>query len=209
MDRERIAQAMPVVRLEFEALKDNLREGRLPAATSALFGACLSWGEELGRIYAEDDRATLAGRDPLTRFFVARYRGMPEPADIAQVPAAARFLLAFTAFSYLDALMDELVLGDHLGFDEDGNWLVGKVVAGLVDGSRIKVDKGRGGWRFDLMAVYQDKSRALDTFLAERFDNDFDAFLWRYVADHDLMFDMDQAWRPLEGRGNDNAHPRA
>ena len=209
MDRDKIAHAMPVIRLEFEALKDSLREGRLAAATSALFGSCLNWGEELRRILAQEGRAALSARDPLTRFFVTRTRGASEPAEIGQIPAAVRFLMAFTAFPYLDALMDEMSIGDHLGVDEDGNWLVGRVVAGLCDGSRIKVDKGLGGWRFDLMAIYQAKSQALETFIGERFDNDFDAFLWRYVAEHDLAFDMDRAWRPLEERGNDHAHPRA
>ena len=208
MDRDKIAHAMPAIRQEFETLKQDLREGRMHSATSALFGSCLLWGEELRVIYSHEGREALSARDPLTRFFVTRYRGMPEPAEIDDAPAAARFLMAFTAFPYLDALMDELVIGDHMGFDENGNWLVSRVVAGVCDGARLKVDKGGKGWRFDLMAIYQAKSQAMDSFIGERFGGDFDAFLWRYIADHDLMFDMDRAWRPMVEGGSD-ADPRA
>ena len=45
--------------------------------------------------------------------------------------------------------------------------------------------------------VYVSKAQALEAFIAGEHGGDFGAFLWRYVADHDLMFDMDQAWRPL------------
>ena len=47
------------------------------------------------------------------------------------------------------------------------------------------------------MPVYASKAQALEAFIGAEYGGDFDAFLWRYVADHDLMFDMDQAWRPL------------
>ncbi|MBI2240686.1 MAG: hypothetical protein HYU59_07775 [Magnetospirillum gryphiswaldense] len=210
MDRERIALAMPMVRLEFEALKDALREGRFTAATSALFGSCLNWDQQLLRIIAQDDKAALSARDPLTRFFVTRTRGAPEEMDFSTLPAGSAFLMALTAFSVLDVLMDELSIGDHLGLDEEGNWQLATVLAGQSDGSRISVDsKGSGRCRFDLMVVYRNKAQALERFIAEEFDHDFDRFLWRYVADHDLDFDMDQAWRPRTGKGGENAHPCA
>lgn len=201
MDREKIALAMPTIRQEFEALKQALGEGRMQSAASALFGGCLSWGDELRSIYAHDDRQALSGRDPLTRFFVTRFRGQDGDVDIAGAGGGTFFLLAFAAFPYLDALMTEMSVGDHMGFDEDGNWLVSKIVAGTMEGSRLKVDKGRQGWRFDLMSVYQTKAQAMENFIDERFGGDFDAFLWRYVADHDLAFDMDRAWRPLVEKG--------
>ncbi|WP_291717087.1 hypothetical protein [Magnetospirillum sp. 64-120] len=209
MDRERIALAMPMVRLEFEALKDALREGRFTAATSALFGSCLNWDQQLRHFLAEDDKATLSARDPLTRFFVTRTRGAPEEMDFTALPVGSAFLMALSAFSVLDVLMDELSLGDHLGLDEEGNWQLATVLAGQNDGSRISVDKGSGRCRFDLMVVYRNKAQALERFIAEEFDDDFDRFLWRYVADHDLDFDMEQAWRPRIGKGGENAHPCA
>jgi len=210
MDRERIAHAMPMVRLEFEALKDEVREGRLNTAASALFGACLNWDQQLRRILAEDDKTSLSARDPLTRFFVTRLRGAPEATDFSASPAGVVFLMALSVFSYLDVLMDEMAIGDHLGLDEEGNWQVSTLLAGHPDGSQMKVDsRGSGRCRFDLMGVYRNKAQALEGFIAETYDNDFDRFLWRYVADHDLDFDMDQAWRPRIGKGGDDAHPCA
>ncbi|HSV29779.1 MAG TPA: hypothetical protein VLL76_09465, partial [Candidatus Omnitrophota bacterium] len=156
----------------------------------------IHFGEELKEIYADADRDRLAQRDPLTRFFVCRFRGMPKPADIAAAPPEAAFLMAFTAFPYLDALMDEMSVGDHVGFDEDGNWIVRRMIAG-EDGGMVKAAKGPVGWKFDLMPVYAAKASALADFIGVQYGGDFDAFLWRYVADHDLAFDLDQAWRPL------------
>lgn len=207
MDKDEIARAMPAIRSAFEGLKDAMREGRMHNATAQLFGACRAWGEELRGIYAGEDKEQLGRRDPLTRFFVTRLRGMPEPAGIADAPAEATFLMAFTAFPYLDALIEEMSIGEHAGFDEDGAWMVRRVVADLDDGTTIKAikgqtNKGLSGWQFDLMPVYLAKAQALDDFLAAEFAGDFDAFLWRYVADHDLMFDLDQAWRPLQGGGD-------
>lgn len=199
MEKDDIARTMPAIRSAFEGLKEALREGRMHVATAQLFGTCLAWGEELRGIYAGEDKARLARRDPLTRFFVTRLRGMPEPGDIAAAPGGAAFLMAFTAFPYLDALIEEMTIGEHAGFDEDGNWIVRRVVADLDDGTVIRAAKGQRGWQFDLMPVYQAKAQALDDFLAAEFAGDFDAFLWRYVADHDLVFDVEQAWRPLGG----------
>lgn len=196
MEKDEIAKAMPAIRSAFETLKEHLREGRMHLATQALFGTCVAWGEELQQVYAGEGREHLSRRDPLTRFFVTRLRGMPEPAQIADAPPEATFLMAFTAFPYLDALVEEMTIGEHVGFDEDGNWIVGRVVADEADG-QVKATKGPRGWAFDLMGVYQAKAAALDAFLAAEFAADFDAFLWRYIADHDLMFDIEQAWRPL------------
>ncbi|MGE5545380.1 MAG: hypothetical protein ACM33T_00665 [Solirubrobacterales bacterium] len=194
---EDIARSMPSIRAAFEGFKEMMRDGRMKAAEAALFGNARLWGEELKEIYAAEGREDLGRRDPLTRFFVCRYRGMPEPADLADAPPEAAFLIAFTAFPYLDALVDEMGVGEHVGFDEDGNWIVRRVLAGEDDGSLFKAAKAPMGWRFDLMPVYHAKAAALAAFIDNEFAGDFDAFLWRYVADHDLAFDLDQAWRPL------------
>lgn len=198
METNEVARGMPSVRTAFEGLKDNLREGRMAQAGGALFGSCVDWGEELRALYYGEDREALAERDPLTRFFVTRFRGMPVPADIADAPGHAAFLMAFTAFPYLDALVEELTIGEHAGFDEDGNWLVRRVLAGEDQGSTLRVQRAGMSWRFDLMPLYQAKAAALDAFVGQQYGGDFAAFLWSYVADHDLAFDMDQAWRPVK-----------
>lgn len=199
MDRDDIARSMPSVRSAFEAWKDNVRDGRMAQAGAALFGECLDWGDSLRAIYADDDRAALSARDPLTRFFVTRFRGMPTPADIAAAPGHAVFLMAFTAFPYLDALVDELSVGEFGAVTADGGFTVRRVLAGEDEGAGavLPVRKASLGWGFDLMPVYRAKAEALDMFIATRHGGDFDDFLWAYVADHDLMFAMDQAWRPL------------
>lgn len=210
MEKDQIAKAMPAIRSAFETFKEHLRQGRMNAATESLFGTCILWGENLRGIYAGEDKEHLDRRDPLTRFFVTRLRGMPSPAEIADAPPEAAFLMAFTAFPYLDALVEEMTIGEHVGFDEDGNWIVGRVVADEDDGTVIKAARAERGWRFDLMPVYQAKAAALDAFLAAEFDGDFDAFLWRYVADHDLVFDLDQAWQPIADQGGQgHAHTGA
>jgi hypothetical protein len=198
MDKEEIARTMPGIRQGFESLKDALREGRMNMACRQLFGGCITWGAELQQIYHRDGRVQLASRDPLTRFFVTRLRGMPEPAAIADAPPAAVFLMAFTAFPYLDALMDESSIGEHHGFDEAGNRVVRRVVSGEDDGTTLRATRDGAEWSFDLLPLYQAKAAAMDAFIAGDFQGDFDAFLWRYVADHDLAFDLDQAWRPLQ-----------
>lgn len=194
--QEEIARSMPAIRSAFDGVKTMLQDGRMNAAASSLCGNALLWGEELKDIYANDDRDHLARRDPLTRFFVCRFRGMPKPAEITGAPPEAAFLMAFNAFPYLDALVDEMTIGDHVGFDEDGFWLVKRLVAG-EDGGMVKVCRGPVGWKFDLMSVYSAKAAALADFIAAEYAGDFDAFLWRYVAEHDLAFDVDQAWRPI------------
>ncbi|CAA7625458.1 hypothetical protein [Magnetospirillum sp. UT-4] len=198
MDKDETARALSGIRTGFEGLKQALRDGRMNSAAARLFGAAAAWGEDLKDIYRAEGKAELAARDPLTRFFVTRLRGMPEPADILGAPPEAVFLMAFTAFPYLDALVDELSLGEHLGFDEDGAWVMKRLVAEMDEGGMLKAAADdKGGWRFDLMPVYAAKAAALEQFVAEEFHGDFDAFLWRYVADHDLAFDLDQAWRPI------------
>lgn len=194
---EEVVRSMPALRSAFESLKENLLEGRMNAAAATLFGNAVLWGEEIKDIYAGDGKDSLAERDPLTRFFVCRFRGMPTPADIADAPPEAAFLMAFGAFPYLDALLDEMSIGEHVGFDEDGNWLVRRVIAGEDDGTMVRAAKTATGWKFDLMPVYHAKAVALAAFIDNQFAGDFDAFLWRYVADHDLAFDVEQAWRPL------------
>lgn len=199
MDKDDIARAMPAVRSAFEAWKDLVREGRMAQAGAALFGECLLWGEQVRAIYLDDDREALSARDPLTRFFVTRFRGMPEPADIAGAPAHALFLMAFTAFPYLDALVEELSVGEFAAPLADGAFAVRRVLAGEDegDGAVLPVRKQALGWGFDLMPVYRAKAAALDRFIAGCHDGKFDDFLWAYVADHDLAFDLDQAWRPV------------
>lgn len=197
MEREEIARSMPSLRTAFEGLKAALAEGRMAQAGSLLFGQCLQWGEELGGIYRGEGREGLAARDPLTRFFVTRFRGMPEPADINGAPAHALFLMAFTAFPYLDALVEEMAIGEFDSGDADGNWHVRRVLAGADASDTLAARRSGPSWTFDLMPVYCAKSKALEEFLLARYGGDFDAFLWAYVADHDLVFDLDQAWRPL------------
>ena len=201
MEREKIAQAMPSIRLSFEALKQALHEGGPAAGARFLCGECVTWGDELRAIHAGCDRAGLESRDPLTRFFVTRYRGVEKAPTLTGLGAAELFLLAFGAFTYLDALMDETSIGEHAGTDACGRWQVGRVVAGDYDASVITVEKGPVGWMFDLMPIYRAKAQALDDFIASTYGGDFDAFLWRYVADHDLMFDMERAFRPWSNQG--------
>ncbi len=181
----------------FEALKSDIREGRMNQAAETLFGASLSWGETLQQLYRTGDREALEAHDPLTQFFVTRFRGMPTPAEIGNAPPGAVFLMAFTAFPYLDALLDELILGRAEGEDEHGNALFARILAGEDEGTSLAANQASGTWRFDLMPLYTAKVRALSDFIAEAYLGNFDDFLWRYVADHDLAFDLEQAWRPL------------
>jgi hypothetical protein len=199
MDRDELVRAMPSVRTAFEAWKDNVREGRMAQAGAALFGDCVEWGDQLRAIYRDEGREALNARDPLTRFFVTRFRGMPRPAEIGDAPGHAVFLMAFTAFPYLDALVEELTIGEFDSLGDDGTLLVRRVLAGEDEGSVLPARRASLGWGFDLMPVYRSKAAALEQFIAVQHGGDFDEFLWRYVADHDLMFEMDQAWCPLDG----------
>lgn len=203
MQGQEIARVMPSVRAAFEAWKDNIREGRMAQAGAALFGECLDWGEQVRAIYLDEGRDALAARDPLTRFFVTRFRGMPEPADISGAPGHALFLMAFTAFPYLDALVDELSVGEFRAASDDGVFTVRRVLAGEDEGddALLPVRKASLGWGFDLMPVYRSKAKALEQYIAAVHGGKFDDFLWAYVADHDLAFDLDQAWRPVTKRG--------
>lgn len=192
-----VTQAMPALRSAFDSLKRIVGEGRFDAAGASLFGDTLLWGEELREIFVGEGREALAERDPLTRFFVCRFRGSPDHADLTAATPATAFLWAFTAFPYLDSLLDSVSLGDHVGYDEDGHWMVRRLLEGEAEGSPLRAERGERGWRFDLMPLYQCKAAALDEFLEREFGGDFEAFLWRYVADHDLPFDADRAWRPV------------
>lgn len=193
-----LARAMPAIRTAFESLKEMLGEGRMQAASRQLHGRALQWGAELKTIYRADGRERLEQRDPLTRFFVLRLRGMPEPGDLTSAPDAAAFLMAFTSFSYLDALMDETSLGEHQGVDENGNILVGRVLAGDPDGNLTAASAG-AGWQFDLMPLYQAKAEALEGFITAEYAGSFSAFFERYLGEHDIAFDLERAWAPLAG----------
>lgn len=197
MEASEIARVKPAIQSAFELVKSMLQEGRIQVAAGSVFGAAVTWGEELKDIYAGEGRAELFARDPLTRFFVLRFRGLPEPADFADAPPADMFLIAFTVFPYLDPLMDACEVGDLAGFDEDGDYLVKVLVAGEDEHILMPVGRGGMGWRFDLMALYRTKSAALAGFIRDEFDGDFDAFFAHYLAEHDLDFELDRAWRPL------------
>lgn len=197
--QDEVARAMPAIRTAFEGLKDMLRDGRMQAACQSLFGVAVHWGDELKAIYRDEGRDELSFRDPLTRFFVLRYRGMQMPADLAGAPPEAAFLMAFTAFPYLDALVEETVVGEHAGFDEDGNYMVRRVLAGEPDGL-MRAGQGPRGWRFDLMPVYHAKGQALEDFVGRSYGGDFDLFFQSYLADIDIDFDLDRAWLPAGGR---------
>ncbi len=199
MERDEIARSMPSVRAAFEAWKDHVREGRMAQAGAALFGECLAWGDSVRDIYGGEGREALSTRDVLTRFFVTRFRGMPVPAEIGDAPGHAVFLMAFTAFPYLDALVEELTVGEFEAARPDGSFTVRRVLAGEDEGAGavLPVRKAALGWQFDLMPVYRAKAAALEGFIAGQHGGSFDDFLWAYVADHDLVFETDQAWRPL------------
>jgi len=200
MDRENPATAMPFVRAAFDRLKDLLRDGRMTQACAMMFGTCRSWGAELKDLYLHANEISLAEQDFLTQFFITRFRGMPQSAELFDAPPEAVFLMAYTAFPYLDALLEELTLGDHAGFDEDGNWLVRRLMAGELEHEHalLRAIHGENSWQFDLMPLFDSKSLAMQDFIQREFSGDFRAFLWRYVAEHDLPFDMTQAWLPVK-----------
>lgn len=193
------ADLQPVLREAFEQVKADFRDDRLPAVSGRLAGEAVAWGAGLLALYRREGRNELAGRDALTRFWVLRFRGMPTPADLTGAPAAAGFVMAFTAFPYLDAMMEMWSLGHHRGIDEQGRHRMAFLTDGLDQGRELLAERGpTGGWCFDLMPLYRDKALALEAFVGNRYGGDFDAFIRHYVAEHDLAFDMDQAWRPLE-----------
>jgi len=186
----------PAVAAAFDSLKADFRDARFPVIAGRLAGESLAWGERLLVLYREAGRAELAAADPLTRFWIIRYRGMPVAADLAGAPAGAGFVLAFTAFPYLDVMTEAWALGEVDEAGEDRMRLT-CLFDGQDDGSRIIAERKGGGWVFDLIELYQAKARTFESFLDAQFAGDFDAFVEHYVAEHDLAFDMEQAWRPL------------
>ena len=192
---------MPIgaVKAAFDSLKADFRDARFPVVAGRLAGESLVWGERLLALFRSADRAALAGMDSLARFWVLRYRGMPVPADLTGAPAGVGFVLAFTAFPYLDVMMEVWDLGEAAEGGEGDRLRFHCLFDGVDEGSIVTAERAGGGWRFDLMPLYRDKVRALDAFIASQFGGDFEVFVRHYVAEHDLDFDFDQAWRPLSG----------
>ncbi len=192
-----MAAQLAAIRSDFERLMGTLEEGGLARAAQSLTGFCLVWGEELKAIYALEEADKLADRDPLTRFFILRFRGMAEPPDFSDAPPQVPFLLALRAFPYLDVMDAQASLGDLAEPDEEGRARLHRLVAGEPDGEPVTVMPGNPGWMFDLMPVYVSKAEAMHAFISEQFQGDFDAFFNRYLADHDLAFDMTKARLPF------------
>ncbi len=187
------------VKAAFDSLKADFRDGRFPVVAGRLAGEALVWGDSLLGLFRTGGRAELEAVDSLARFWVLRYRGMPVPADLTGAPAGVGFVLAFTAFPYLDVMMEVWELGEPVEAGEGDPLRLHCLFDGVDEGSIVTAERVGGGWRFDLMPLYRDKIRAFDAFIASQFDGDFEAFVHHYVAEHDLDFDFDQAWRPLSG----------
>jgi hypothetical protein len=183
----------------FASLKADFRDERFPVVAGRLAGEALVWGEQLLKLYATADRDALDGLDVLTRFWVVRFRGMPEPADLGGAGAGPAFVLSFTAFPYLDVMMEAWELGEVAEEHGPDRLTLHCLFDGEDQGALVTAERAGAGWRFDLMGLYRDKAKALETFIEMEF-GDFDAFLDHYLAEHDLSFDMDQAWRPLAGQ---------
>jgi hypothetical protein len=188
------------IKAAFTSLKSDFRDARFPVIAGRLGGEAQVWGERLLELYRTADRAELSRIDALARFWVLRYRGMIEPADLSGAPGGAGFIMAFTAFPYLDMMMDEWELGDLVEGGEGDRFMVRCLFDGADQGAFVIAERAGTGWRFDLMALYRDKVRVFETFIEGQFQGDFEAFLRHYVAEHDLDFDLDQAWRPLAER---------
>lgn len=191
MSREAVLSA-------FTSLKADFRDERFPVIAGRLAGESLAWGEQLLDLFAKADHDALGDVDALTRFWVVRFRGMPEPADLTGAGPGAAFVLSFTAFPYLDVMMEAWELGDLVEEQGDGRLIFRCLFDGEDQGTLIIVERAGAGWRFDLIGLYRDKAKALESFIEQEF-GDFDAFLAHYVAEHDLNFDTEQAWRPLIG----------
>lgn len=186
------------VHAAFASLKADFRDERFPLIAGRMAGEALAWGEQLLQLFATADREALSAVDALSRFWVVRYRGMPEPADLSGAGPGPAFILGFTAFPYLDVMMDAWELGEvaeELGPDR---LTFHCLFDGENQGTLVTAERAGAGWRFDLMGLYRDKAKALENFIELEF-GDFDAFLDHYVAEHDLNFDTEQAWRPLAG----------
>ena len=192
-----VTTAMPGLRRAFDSLKEQLRDGASSSATAKVFGISQMFGEELKQILIREGREMLQRRDPLTRFFALRLRGMEQAPVMEGMPPEYAFLFAFTIFPYVEAIMDETSIGDHVGFDETGAWLVQRRLAD-EDAGTLRAFQTNDEWQFDLMPIYMSKAMSLADYVRREFNDDFDAFFARYLADHDVELDMERAWRPLE-----------
>jgi hypothetical protein len=181
----------------FASLKADFRDERFPVVAGRLAGEALAWGGQLLTLYANGDRAALEGVDALSRFWVVRYRGMPEPADLSGAGPGPAFVLGFTAFPYLDVMMEAWEMGEVVEQGPD-RLILRCLFDGEDQGTVVVAERAGPGWRFDLMDLYRAKAAALEAFIAAEY-GDFDGFLDHYVAEHDLSFNTDQAWRPLQG----------
>ncbi|WP_096703009.1 hypothetical protein [Magnetospirillum sp. 15-1] len=184
------------VHAAFASLKADFRDERFPVIAGRLAGEALTWGERLLVLFAHADRDALEAVDALSRFWVVRYRGMPEPADLGGAGPGPAFILGFTAFPYLDVMMEAWELGEVAEEHGPDRLSFHCLFDGEDQGTLVTAERGPGGWRFDLMGLYREKAKTLENFIELEFGT-FDAFLDHYVAEHDLSFDMDQAWRPL------------
>jgi len=184
------------VHAAFASLKADFRDERFPVIAGRLAGEALAWGERLLVLFAHADRDALEAVDALSRFWVVRYRGMPEPADLGGAGPGPAFVLGFTAFPYLDVMMEAWELGEVAEEHGPDRLSFHCLFDGEDQGTLVTAERGQGGWRFDLMGLYREKAKTLENFIELEFGA-FDAFLDHYVAEHDLSFDMDQAWRPL------------
>ena len=181
----------------FESLKADFRDDRFPVIAGRLCGESLVWGGRLLDLYRAADRDGLGQCDVLSRFWVLRYRGMPVPADLTGADAGAGFVLAFTAFPYLDVMMEAWGLGEVVAQQGSDRFTLRCLFDGNDEGAEVVAERAGASWRFDLMGLYRDKAKALAAFIGSSFDGDFEAFVVHYVAEHDLDFNFDQAWRPL------------
>lgn len=187
------------VHAAFTSLKADFRDERFPVIAGRLAGESLAWGERLLKLFAHADRDALDAVDALTRFWVVRYRGMPEPADLGGAGPGPAFVLAFTAFPYLDVMMEAWELGEVAEVHGPDRLTLHCLFDGEDQGAQVTAERVGAGWRFDLMGLYRDKAKALENFITLEF-GEFDAFLDHYVAEHDLSFHTEQAWRPLAGQ---------
>lgn len=179
----------------FASLKADFRDERFPVVAGRMTGEALALGETFLELYARGDRAALLAADPLARFWVLRFRGMPEPADLSGAGPGPAFVLAFTAFPYLDVMMEAWELGEAVEQGPD-RVVCRALFDGEDQGTLVIAERAGAGWRFDLAGLYRDKAKALASFIDAEY-GDFDAFLDQYVAEHDLDFRLEQAWRPL------------
>lgn len=189
--------SLNAVHAAFDSLRSDFLDGRFPMIAGRLSGEAVEWGERLLALYRDAGRAELEAEDAMTRFWVLRYRGMPEPADLTGAPGGAAFVMAFNAFPYLDLMMDSWGLGDAV--EEAGDRIrLRCLFDGTDQGDVVTAVRSARGWSFDLMPLYRAKAGTFESFVLAEY-GDFDSFVDHYVAEHDLAFDLDQAWRPLTG----------